>query len=152
MAMMNANIALQDFNLAVGCLSRTPHGRYPEYHTSADNLDFVKPEFIMDSLKLYLEFISLLEKNRFFQNTNPKCEPQLGKRGLYRQFGGAKDEDNFEMALLWVLNFSDGQHNLLDIAKKSDIQFRTIVNAAEALVKVDLLRDRINLFKDSDIV
>ena len=29
------------FDLPVGCLMRTPHGQFPEYHTSADNMDFL---------------------------------------------------------------------------------------------------------------
>ncbi len=115
------------FNLAVGSLTRTPHGRFPEYHTSADNLDFVKPAALADSLRTYLSVCDVLEHNRYYRNTNPKCEPQLGRRGLYGSFGGRKDAKTSEMAMLWVLNYSDGEHSLLDIAEKSDIQFPRFV-------------------------
>ena len=47
------------------------------------------------------------------------CEPQLGRRGLYDSMGGAGERRNREMALLWVLNLSDGGHSLLDIAERS---------------------------------
>jgi aminopeptidase-like protein len=104
------------FNLPVGCLMRTPQGRFPEYHTSADNLDFVRPEYLADSFSKYLAVLNVLENNKKYLNKNPKCEPQLGKRGLYRAMGGQKDVGTFELALLWVLNLSDGNHTLLDIA------------------------------------
>ncbi len=127
------------FNLPVGSLTRTPHGRYPEYHTSADDLNFVQPAYLADSFSKYLAVINVLENNGRFLNTNPKCEPQLGKRGLYSTFGGRKDTDLYELALLWVLNLSDGQSTLLDIAERSGLAFSAIRDAANALVQHDLL-------------
>jgi len=127
------------FNLAVGNLSRTPHGRFPEYHTSADNLDFVKAESLADSFSKYLEIINVIENNKKYLNTNPKGEPQLGKRGLYSLMGGRKDASHFEMALLWVLNLSDGKHSLLDIAERSGTPFSSIHEAAKALRDCGLL-------------
>jgi aminopeptidase-like protein len=129
------------FNLAVGSLTRTPHGRYPEYHASADNLELVQPEYLADSLAKYLAVLQVLEHNRTYLNTTPKCEPQLGKRGLYSALGGRKDTRAIEMAMLWVLNLSDGTYSLLDIAERSGTQFVTIVDAANLLVKSGLLRE-----------
>lgn len=128
------------FDLEVGCLSRTPHGRFPQYHTSADNLDFVRPDALEDSLRLYADTLDILEHNRFYQNLNPKCEPQLGKRGLYSAFGGRRDSNQYELAMLWVLNFSDGRRDLVDIAEKSKIPFPVLIGAVEALVKAELLQ------------
>jgi len=127
------------FNLAVGSLTRTPHGRFPEYHTSADNLDFVKPASLADSLQTYLAVCDLLESNRRYNNTNPKCEPQLGRRGLYSSFGGKKDAKLSELAMLWVLNYSDGKHSLLDIAERSGIAFAILRDVAKVLAAHDLL-------------
>jgi aminopeptidase-like protein len=127
------------FNLPVGCLMRTPHGRYAEYHTSADNLDLVRQEFLENSFSKYLSTICLLEGNRKYINTNPKCEPQLGKRGLYEGIGGHKEGPINQLAVLWVLNLSDGHYSLLDIAERSCLGFEMIRNAAEALVKHHLL-------------
>ncbi len=127
------------FNLPVGCLMRTPHGRYPEYHTSADDLSLVRPECLADSLIKYLDVLSVLENNRTYLNQCPKCEPQLGKRGLYRLMGG--NQAGFDqMALLWVLNLSDGNHSLLDIAQRSGYEMAKIKSAAEALQAHDLLK------------
>ena len=129
------------FNLPVGCLMRTPHGRYPEYHTSADDLAFVRPASLADSLMKYLAVFQVLENNRTYLNLNPKCEPQLGKRGLYRLMGGDRETGFDQMSLLWVLNLSDGRHSLLDIAERSGYEFAMIKNAAIALQAEGLLRE-----------
>jgi aminopeptidase-like protein len=129
------------FNLPVGNFMRTPHGRYPEYHTSADNLQFCQAGALGESFVLMMKILAMLEGNGRFFNQNPKCEPQLGKRGLYASLGGQTDTNIPIMALLWVLNLSDGTHSLLDIARKSDLDFGTIVKAAELLVSHDLLKE-----------
>lgn len=126
-------------NLPVGCFMRTPNGCYPQYHTSADDLSLVTPTALGESLLQLLHVIQVLEENGRYINLNPKCEPQLGRRGLYRQLGGAKDAAAMEIALLWVLSFSDGRHELLDVAVRSGIPFNQISRAAEALGSVGLL-------------
>jgi aminopeptidase-like protein len=127
------------FDLPVGSLMRTPHGRFPEYHTSADNLDFVQPPYLTNSFAKCLSILSVLENNLTYLNQNPKCEPQLGKRGLYRTIGGAEGEVD-ELALLWVLNLSDGNHNLLDVAVRSGYPFESIKRAADLLCEHALLK------------
>jgi aminopeptidase-like protein len=128
------------FNLPLGRLSRKPHGEFPEYHTSADNLDFVKPDRLEESLEMVLSIIERLENNRTFLNLSPKGEPQLGKRGLFKKIGGQGQSKDAEMALLWILNQSDGDHSLLDIAIKSGLPFKTITQAANALEEVQLIK------------
>jgi aminopeptidase-like protein len=128
------------FNLAVGSLTRTPHGRYPEYHTSADNLDLLRAESLSDSFLAYLQIFAILERNATFRNMNPKCEPQLGRRGLYSATGGLRDAKATEMAMLWVLNLSDETHSLLDIAERSGLAFDAVSAAAKVLEEHDLLR------------
>lgn len=123
------------FNLPVGRLSRTPHGRFPEYHTSADDLTFVSPGQLAGSFAACLGILHVLEHDRTYVNQSPKCEPQLGRRGLYRDIG------DDEMAMLWVLNQSDGQHSLLDIAERSGCAFPTIQRAATALERHGLLKE-----------
>jgi len=127
------------FNLPVGNLTRTPFGQYPEYHTSADNLQFIQPVYLDDSFAIYRQILEILEKNTSFQNRFPKCEPQLGKRGLYEAIGGQNDQKKLQMAMLWVLNFSDGHHSLLDIAEKSDLHFDVIYAASHLLENHNLL-------------
>ncbi len=126
-------------NLPVGCFMRTPNGSYPQYHTSADDLSLVTPAALGESLVQLLSVIEVLEENRRYVNLNPKGEPQLGRRGLYRQMGGGKAAAAMELALLWVLNFSDGRYDLLDIAIRSGVPFNQISRAAEALQAAGLL-------------
>ena len=127
------------FNLPVGCFMRTPWGRYPEYHTSADNLDFVHPESLVDSLEKVLDALSIVDNDARYASLNPYCEPQLGRRGLYRSLGGDTRESEF--ACLWVLNLSDSQHSLLDIAERSGLEFGLVRAAADVLVDNDLLEE-----------
>jgi aminopeptidase-like protein len=127
------------FNLPVGRLSRSPHGEYPEYHTSGDNLGFITPAALGESLATLLSIIAVLEHDGRFRNLSPKGEPQLGRRGLYRALGGAVDRRSAEMALLWVLNLSDGDHSLLDIAQRAALPFDAVRDAAWALEEHELL-------------
>jgi len=129
------------FNLPVGRLSRTPHGCFPEYHTSADNLDFVQPAQLEKSLLTCLQIFQLVENNRYYLNQKPYGEPQLGKYGLYDPIGGATESPVSQMAMLWVLNFSDGKHSLLDIAERAGLKFQEIALAAEALASKGLLSE-----------
>ncbi|MFO0733535.1 MAG: DUF4910 domain-containing protein [Nitrospiraceae bacterium] len=124
------------FNLPVGCLMRTPHGEYPEYHTSADNLELVKAESLQDSLDLVLNALYVLENDTKPVSKNPFCEPQLGRRGLYRAIAGQKEGASSEMALLWVLNMADEEHSLLDIAEKAQIPF-VAIHAASKLLEAE---------------
>lgn len=124
------------FDLPVGAFSRTPADRFPEYHSSADDLDFVRPEYLGASFQMLLDVLAVLEGNGVFANRSPKGEPQLGKRGLYRSTGGGSSE---ELALLWVLNQSDGRHDLLEISTRSGLPFSAIREAADQLLEHDLL-------------
>ncbi len=126
------------FNLPVGCLMRSVWGTFPEYHTSADNLDFIKPSSLAESLRVCAAIVDVLEGNKRYINQNPYCEPQLGKRGLYRSTGGVGIGEEIN-ARLWVLNLSDGEHSLLDIAERSGISFSAIRDAAALLSEAALL-------------
>ena len=126
------------FNLPVGLFQRSKFGSIPEYHTSADNLDFITAEHLGKSYQLIAQAIDVIENDGTYYNRLPKCEPQLGKRGLYDAIGGHKDP-SANMAMLWVLNLSDGQHSLLDIAERADIPFATIHRTAQELERHDLL-------------
>ena len=124
------------FNLPVGCLMRSVWGTFPEYHTSADNLEFIRPVQLAESLRMCIAIVDVLENNGIYRNLNPCCEPQLGRRNIYRSAGG---ESIGISARLWVLNFSDGAHSLLDIAERSGISFPAIREAADLLRENDLL-------------
>ena len=128
------------FDLPVGCFMRTPYGEYPEYHTSADDADLVRPEALEDTLRLCRSVFGALEGNGRYLNINPYCEPQLGRRGLYDTVGGRSPDSEDRSALLWVLNQSDGEHSLLDIAGRAGLPFATIRRAADRLMDHELLQ------------
>jgi aminopeptidase-like protein len=145
------------FNLPVGCLMRTPNGEYLEYHTSQDNLGLVKQSSLHGSVELLKSIIKRFEtlaqdedqllppvsgsmdQSRRWLNLNPFCEPQLGKRGLYSMTGGKPVVPEMQMAMLWVLNFSDGSHSVDWIAGRSGISLEVINGAAERLREAGLL-------------
>jgi aminopeptidase-like protein len=126
------------FDLPVGRLSRTPHGEYPEYHTSADNLDFVGADELAAAYAAVWEVLQILERNQSYRNLSPYGEPQLGKRGLYPTMGGKAASDAV-MAMLWTLGYSDGEHSVLDIAEVSGLSFAAIDEAVDKLAGAQLL-------------
>ncbi|MBE3012350.1 DUF4910 domain-containing protein [Microbispora sp. NEAU-D428] len=129
------------FNLGVGSLTRTPYAGYPEYHTSGDDPGFVAPEAMEETLEVLWEAVEILERNRRYLNTSPYGEPQLGRRGLYGSIGGRSDTKQAQMAMLWVLNLSDGDHSLLDIAERSTLPFSAVAAAARSLRAAGLLKE-----------
>ena len=118
------------FDLPVGLLQRSKFGEIPEYHTSADNLDFITPNHLAQSYRLIADTIDIIEHDVVYCNTMPKCEPQLGRRGLYGAVGGDKDAVAANMAMLWILNLSDGMHSLFDIAERANLPFSLIRKTA----------------------
>jgi aminopeptidase-like protein len=88
---------------------------------------------------MYLQVLRILEHDHTYKNLHPHCEPQLGKRGLYRSLGGLPDAGQRELAMLWVLNQSDGEHSLLEIAERSGLSFALVHEAAQALLSANLL-------------
>ncbi len=138
-------------DLPVGRLTRSVNGGYPEYHTSADDLDLVSEERLQESLDLAMEIVDCLEQNRYYRNLEPYCEPQLGKRGLYRDTGGDGIADR-ESAMLWLLNQSDGGASVLDIAERSGLSMRALAQVAEQLVDAGLLVEADNRTECEDDV
>ena len=130
------------FDLPVGCLMRTPNGEYPEYHSSADNLSLLHPESLAHSLAVLQRVVTVIEGDAVYRSRNPKGEPQLGRRGLYATMGGQREASYDQMALLWVLNFADGHHSLLDIAERAGVPFARMRAAADALVAAELLEPK----------
>jgi aminopeptidase-like protein len=124
------------FDLPVGTFSRTPHGLFPEYHSSADNLELVTAASLGDSFRAALEIVDAVETNGSYRNRSPYGEPRLGKRGLYQS---VPDGTYPEAPLLWVLSLSDGSHDLLAIAERSGLPYRAIREAAATLEEHGLL-------------
>jgi aminopeptidase-like protein len=129
------------FDLPFGALTRTPHGLFPEYHSSADDLSLISAASLGDSVAAALEILDVLERNRFPQSRNPYGEPQLGRRGLYAEVsaGVPREEEAFQRAVLWILNGANGSRSLLDIADRAGLPFAVVAQAADALYEAELL-------------
>ncbi len=131
------------FDLPVGCLMRSPNGTFPEYHTSADDLDFVRPEHLARSYAALERITAVIEGDALLRSTAPYGEPQLGRRGLYAPIGGAgpggTERGYDQMTLLWVLNLADGRHTLLDMAERAGQPFAAVRAAADAAIAAGLL-------------
>jgi len=132
------------YDLPVGCFMRSPNGTFPEYHTSADNLDFITADALEESLDVLRDILQLLEQDVVYTRIDGRGEPQLGRRGLYRAISGQKDHAATQMALLWVLNMADGRHSLLDIAERSGLAFAQIAAAADLALDANLIRQSVD--------
>jgi aminopeptidase-like protein len=127
------------FDLPVGRLSRTLHGTFPEYHTSADNLDFVDPSQVIAAVQVVIEAFERLEERREPRNLSPWGEPQLGRRGLFTPIGGAVGTASTESTYLWLLSLADGGTDLDEIAARANLPIDEVLVAAERLRDTGLL-------------
>lgn len=128
------------FDLPVGSLMRTMYTLYPEYHTSLDDKSLMDFDGMAEAVELYARIIGYIEGNRTFRNTSPYGEPQLGRRGLFRSLSG-KDRQEDDLAMWWLLNYSDGRHDLLAIAELSGHSMETLMRVGRILEEAKLLRD-----------
>lgn len=126
-------------NLPVGCLMRTPFGEYPEYHTSGDDLNFISATQLAESLSVVGQVLEAAQLERRYENLQPNCEPQLGRRGLYAAIGGDNDHKQSQMAMLWMLAYSDRKHSIRDVERMSGISITDLSLAAQRLVDAELL-------------
>jgi len=130
------------FDLPMGCLMRSVHGTFPQYHTSADNPGFVKPQALNQSYEVVASLLDLLDANWMYARTDGRGEPQLGRRGLYRAIAGQKEAGGAsQMDLLWLLNLADGKHNLLEMAERAGIPFGRLQKAVRLALDADLIRE-----------
>ncbi len=124
-------------DLPICGFSRTKYGKYPEYHTSADNFDVVTEEGLNGSIDVMSSIIDAFEIGLFPRNTI-KCEPQLGKRNLYptiSQKGGHVDINT----RMDFLAYADGNHSLFDISKKIDKNLSLVIMEAKILKEHGLI-------------
>jgi aminopeptidase-like protein len=127
------------FNLPVGSLMRTAYPHFIQYHTSADNLDFVTEDALNESLEMYLKVIKGIEGNKVFKNNNPYCAPKLDKRGLYPSLGSQRNISEEIYRMGWLLNYSNGENSLIDIAEEVDTSILNLIETSEKLEKAGLL-------------
>lgn len=127
------------FRIPVGSLSRGLHGEFPEYHTSQDDLSFIRGDRLEGAVRALLEIAGVLDANRQYRSLAPYGEPQLGRRGLYRAMGGETNPADLSIAMLWMLQLADGEHDLLAVAERSGLEFEQVARAAALLEEHELL-------------
>lgn len=128
------------FNLPMICLTRTMYGEYPQYHTSLDNKSIMDFEALEDYINLILEAVELVENDRFYINTIPFGEAQLGKRGLYPTMTTLEERGASLKKRLYLLNYSDSNHSLLQIANRLEIDSEDLNPEIELLTEKGLLK------------
>ncbi|MCD9023671.1 DUF4910 domain-containing protein [Cohnella silvisoli] len=133
----------QAFKLPMGSLMRTMYGEYPEYHTSLDNRSLISEEVLEETVQMYIDLIETLEANETYECTHIHGEPKLDKRGLYPYTGGTrtKAQQRQISAITNLLAFSDGSHDLMDIAEKLNVMGKDLREAALLLEQHGLLRN-----------
>lgn len=126
------------FRLPVGRLTRSAEEGYSGYHSSADNLELIRPESLAGALAAAENMLQLFDNNRLLTNLSPFAEPQLGRRGLYRSLGGPASPE-LQRALLWLLSLGDGEHDVIDACLKSGLAPAVVLQAEHALRETGLL-------------
>lgn len=125
-------------DLPVVCFCRSKFGRFPEYHTSADNMDFVSPEGFQGAYDVMTETIDTLENNYYYQ-MQTFCEPQLGKRGLYSNISRKGIYDGILVQRDFI-SYADGTNDIVDLSEYADAPVSELIPIAQKLIKAGLVK------------
>ncbi len=125
-------------DLPVCSVMRSKYGAYPEYHTSLDDLSLVTPTGLADGLAVLQECILLIDDRRRWIATQ-QGEPQLGRRGLYPTICYRGSADNMR-DLMNILAYCDGEHTVLDLVERLELEFGSVSAIIETLRDADLIR------------
>ena len=127
------------FDLPVGSLMRKRYLEYPEYHSSLDNKELISFDAIEGAVNFCMNIIDDFETNLIFKNTVMNGEPRLGNKGLYPKFSSNQYFDEKLNAILWILNLSDGNHDIKDIEERTGYTQKVLLEATSELERVKLL-------------
>jgi len=130
------------FDLPMVCFTRTMYGEYKEYHTSADDKSVIDFTALEDYVFMLKELVDSIELDDYYENQSPYGEPQLGKRGLYPTLMKIEDRGESLKRLLYLLNYSDGKHSVLDIANKMNATVTSFRDEIQSLIAKDLLKKK----------
>ncbi len=128
------------FNFPVGSLTRSIYHVYKEYHTSLDNKSFISFDAMIKTIETYFCFVKALELNANYYNTIQFCEPQLGKRGLYPSSNSPDVNRKKIHDLMHLLSFSDGKHDLIEIAEKRNTSLFDFEEHIQHCVEKEILK------------
>lgn len=125
-------------HLPLCAICRSKYEEYPEYHTSADNLNLVSPNGLYGAFEVYRKCIDLLESNYMYIVTTP-CEPQLGKRGLYPTLS-RRGSINETRSMTAFIAYADGKHDLVDISNRINVPIDSLLPIIKKLLDNGLIR------------
>ena len=125
-------------HLPLCAICRSKYEEYPEYHTSADNLNLVSPNGLYGAFEVYRKCIDLLENNYMYIVTTP-CEPQLGKRGLYPTLS-RRGSINETRSMTAFIAYADGKHDLVDISNRINVPIDRLLPIIKKLLDNGLIR------------
>lgn len=125
-------------HLPLCAICRSKYEEYPEYHTSADNLNLVSPNGLYGAFEVYRKCIDLLESNYMYIVTTP-CEPQLGKRGLYPTLS-RRGSINETRSMTAFIAYADGKHDLVDISNRINVPIDRLLPIIKKLLDNGLIR------------
>lgn len=128
------------FNLPFGQIARTVYGRYPEYHTSLDDKEFMTIEAVRASVEEIERLLADFEIAGRFRNLSPFGEPQLGRHGIYPPINsrGAPRQEFVKRAMT-LLNYADGERATLDAARRCGCRLAELAPVIEKLEQAGLL-------------
>jgi len=121
-------------------VTRSMPGKFTEYHTSKDDMNFINKKKLIHSLYIILKSIFIYERNFKLEILHTEGEPFLGKRNLHKKLGGFKKDTEIDLAFYWIFQFADSENTILDISKKSNLSFDTIFDACIMLEQNNLLK------------
>lgn len=130
-------------DMDIGSLMRTKYMEFPEYHTSADDLNFISEENLQKSLQMYIKCVDIFESNRYYTATTV-CEPRLGVHGLFQTVGGTKSTTE-KFIYVKILYYCDGKNDVIDICEAIHETYDDVVNGITRLENVSLIRRNINV-------
>ena len=116
---------------------RSKYGEYPEYHTSADNMDLISPEGLQGAYDVMIKVIDTLENNYHYRILC-KGEPQLGKRGLYPTVS-QKGSYDAVLVLKHFIAYADGRNDLIGISDRIDVPTAELIEIKNELMANGLL-------------
>jgi aminopeptidase-like protein len=126
-------------DLPVASIMRTKYGKYPEYHTSLDNLkNVVTAEGLDGGYWAIRRAIEAIEKNKKFR-VSILCEPQMGKRGLYPTLSVKKRDEDVNL-MMNFLSLCDGRTSLLEIAQRLNVPIWDLYEITDKLQKHKLIQ------------
>ncbi len=131
-------------NLPVCGFSRSKYGTFPEYHTSADNLNLVSQKGLNQSFEIIKNIVDAFELS-YIPKNNHFGEPQLSKKKLYpgiNAFNGkfkplTTSEEMF--IRMNTIAYSDNKNSIFDIAIKINKPLKKIIDEILILKKAKIL-------------